>query len=195
MKSLYLAIQKAKPLKSSEHATLVDLVENYPKTSEALKIRNSYRLRVLATYPLLLKFRDEILNNPELYAVEIKTTWFGTTLTRDTPLFLGDFLQFWQDEPWRRNCPKCNTKTLFIFGAAGSLLSGGGGGGGVCTKCKEEHSVHGIHVFFSSVIKVYALSRKAEGSTDPEASVLSRKLKKSSISLEQVITGAKQCIK
>lgn len=195
MKSLYLTIQKAKPFKPSKHATLVDLVENHPKTAEAFKIRHNYRLRVLAEYPLLLKFRDEILNNPELYAVEIKTTWFGSTVTGDSPLFLGDFLQFWQHEPWHRNCPKCNTKTLFIFGAAGSLLSGSGSGSGVCTKCKEELSVKGIHVFFTSVIKVYELSRKAEGSTDPDAPVLSRKLKKSSISLEQVIAGAKQCIK
>ena len=51
MKSLYLAIRKAKTLESFEHATLVDLVENYPKTPEAFKIRNSDRLRVLGGCP------------------------------------------------------------------------------------------------------------------------------------------------
>lgn len=189
MKSLYLSIQNNSTLNTSEQIS-----EDSLDTPEA---RKSYRLTLLDAYPLLLNFYDEILNTPELYSVEIKTTWFGTVVTGNTSLFLGDFLQFWQDEPWHRNCPTCHTQTLFIFGAGGSPLSGSGGGGGICTKCKETFSGVGAFMpFFSSVRKIYALSRKAEGaSIDSEAPIFSRKLKKSSITLEQVLAGVKQCTK
>ncbi len=172
MKSLYSVIQNDNTLKSSEQSAVV---KNSCDAQEACK---RYRLSLIDSFSLLLNYYDEILENSELYYVPVKEIRFGSTVTGDAKLFLGDLLTMWQGEPWRTNCPKCNSQSLFIFGAGGSPLSGSGSAWGVCRECRE--SVDGIRPFgdfFAAVMRKRPRPKKVKAST---------------LTIEKILAGAKQ---
>ncbi len=173
MKSLYLVIQNDNSLKLLEQPAVAE-------NSSDTEARKSYQLSLVDSFPLLSKYYDEILDNPELYYVPINEIHFGSSITGSTKLFLGDLLTLWQDEPWHTTCPKCNSQSLFIFGAGGSPLSGSGSAWGVCKKCRENiGGVRPFGKFFGAVLSLKKHPRP-------------KQVKASSLTIEKVIAGAKQ---
>ncbi len=156
-------------------AELPDVIEKPLETEEE---RLSYRLALVDSFPLLLKYHDEARKNPELYYIPVETTLFSCAYFTNTKLYFGELLTLWQDEPWHTTCPECNTQSLFIFGAGGSPLSGSGSGWGVCSHCRKD--IFGIqpfsHFFGSYLTK------------DPGP----KQLKESSLKIEQILAGIKQ---
>jgi len=174
MKSLYSVIQNDNSLGLSEQSAVA---KNSLDTQEA---RKSYRLSLIDSLPLLSNYYDEVFGNPELYYVPVNEIRFGSTITGSTKLFLGDLLTLWQDEPWHTTCPKCNSQSLFIFGAGGSPLSGSGSAWGVCKKCRENiDGVRPFGNFFGAVLGLKKCTRP-------------KRVKASSLTIEQVIAGAKK---
>lgn len=174
MNSLYFLIQNDNPHKSNEQAAVLD------NLFDSQEVRKSYQLTLIDAFSLLSNYYDEILDNPELYYVPVNETHFGSAITGSTQLFLGDLLTLWQGEPWHTVCSKCNSQSLFIFGAGGSPLSGSGSAWGVCRKCRESVDVvRPFGNFFGAV-------RRLKGSPRPQ------KVKVSLITIEQVLAGVKQ---
>jgi len=171
MKSLYFNLPNDNSLKSSEQTNITH--NSLEKPEDLLH----YKLTLIDAVPSLLKFYDEIFDNPELYYVPIEGVGFGSSITGSTQLFLGDLLTLWQDEPWHTTCPKCNSQSLFIFGAGGSPLSGSGSAWGVCRECREDiHGITPFGKFFGAVL------HKVSGP---------KQEKISSITLEKILAGVK----
>jgi len=175
MKSLYFVIQNNNSLNLSEQPSIV---ENSVDEHEA---RKHHRLSLIDSFPLLLNYYDEILDNPELYYIPVdKAFYVSIAYIGGIQLFLGDLLTLWQDERWHTNCPKCNSQSLFICGAGGSPLSGSGSAWGVCKKCREN--IRGVQPFGN----FYGAALKLKEHTRP------KQIEASSLTIEQVLAGVKQ---
>jgi len=172
MKSLYSVIQNDNSSRLPKQPTAAK------NSFDAQEARKSYQLSLIDSFSLLSNYYDEILDNPELYYVPVNEIRFGSSITGSTKLFLGDLLTLWQDEPWHTTCPKCNSQSLFIFGAGGSPLSGSGSAWGVCKKCRK--SVDGVRPFgkfFGAVLRKRPRPKKKGAS---------------SLTIEKVLAGVKQ---
>ena len=100
-----------------------------------------YRL-IVENLPSLWNNYDQIMNTPELYFSEVDGAYISVAFIgfNDPNLYLGDLLTLWKYGHWTQICEVCG-HTKYIFGAAGSPLSGSGGGWGVCAGCDSTEIV------------------------------------------------------
>ncbi|MFB6344220.1 MAG: hypothetical protein ABEK50_00400 [bacterium] len=82
-------------------------------------------------YDLLNKYRERILEDPELYGVPVKSGGVDTTVAVPSNLNLGPVLVLWRKGEFRRPCPDCEQSAHVLY-AGGSPLSGSHSWSGFC---------------------------------------------------------------